>query len=242
MKAIIIVLALLIAGCNKATKTACPDKEAVKSAMKEFLPPDVKVEQISPSSEVKGICEVIFKAGVQSIIVYVDPQIQYIIVGNILSVKDKKNITSERQKQFTSVSKDILKELEAHVNVTLGEGSKYIYYISDPDCPFCKRSNPVIEEWAKKSGVQVRLILYPLPTHPQAFDKSVALICDKKGFKEYAEGYTSKNLCEDGKKKIQANLRLMEKLGVGGTPTFIGMNGKIITGLPPEEELNKLIN
>lgn len=242
MKAIIIALALLIAGCNKVANTSCPDKETVRNAMKELLPPDVKIEQISPSSELKGICEVIFKAGLQSIIIYVDPQMQYMIVGNIISVKDKKNITSDRQKQFASVSKETLKELEAHVNVTLGEGSKYIYYISDPDCPFCKRSNPIIEEWAKKSGVQVRLILYPLPIHPQAFDKSVALICDKKGFKEYAEGYTSKNLCEEGKKKIQANLKLMEKLGVGGTPTFIGMNGKVLTGLPPEEELNKLIN
>ncbi|MEN3034034.1 MAG: DsbC family protein [Aquificaceae bacterium] len=242
MKILALFFMLMIASCGQMAKTTCPDKEAVKKAMKDFLPPDVKVEQISPSSEIKGICEVVFKAGIQSIIVYVDPQMQYVFAGNIISVKDRKNLTSERQKQFMSVSKDVLKELESHVNVTLGEGSKYIYFISDPDCPFCKRSNPVIEEWAKKSGVQVRLILYPLPIHPQAFDKSVALICDKKGFKEYTEGYTSKNLCEDGKKKVEANLRLMEKLGVGGTPTFIGMNGRVITGLPPEEELNKLIN
>lgn len=29
---------------------------------------------------------------------------------------------------------------------------------------------------------------------------------------------------------------------IGGTPTFIGMNGKIYSGVPTEDDLNKLVN
>jgi len=59
--------------------------------------------------------------------------------------------------------------------------------------------------------VQVKVILFPLPIHPEAFGKSVALVCDKKGFKEYTEGYNSQNQCEEGKKAIQANLEFFEQ-------------------------------
>lgn len=80
--------------------------------------------------------------------------------------------------------------------------------------------------------MEVRVILFPLPIHPQAFRKSVALVCDKKGWEEYKSGYNSNNQCEDGKKKIESNLQLAEKYGISGTPTFIGMNGKIMRACP----------
>jgi thiol:disulfide interchange protein DsbC len=98
-----------------------------------------------------------------------------------------------------------------------------------------------VEKWANEKGVEVRVILFPLPIHPQAFGKSVALVCDKKGWEEYKSGYNSKNQCEDGKKKIESNLQLAEKYGISGTPTFIGMNGKIHAGVPTEQDLDRLI-
>jgi thiol:disulfide interchange protein DsbC len=54
-------------------------------------------------------------------------------------------------------------------------------------------------------------------------------------------GITPNNQCEDGKKKIESNLQLAEKYGIDGTPTFIGMNGKIHAGLPTEQDLDGLV-
>ncbi len=140
-------------------------------------------------------------------------------------------------------SQDLLKELEKHTDFAFGKvgSQKYIYLFTDMDCPFCKRSEPIVEKWANEKGVEVRVILFPLPIHPQAFVKSVALVCDKKGWEEYKSGYNSNNQCEEGKKKIESNLQLAEKYGISGTPTFIGMNGKIHTGLPTEQDLDKLV-
>jgi len=222
--------------------TTCPTKEQVKTSVKEFIPKDFSVESVSQMQNISGLCEVVIKVGSQPLVFYMDGKGEYLLAGNLISVKDKKNITRDRQQEFMKVSADQLKEIEKHVNVKHGEGSKYIYFITDPDCPFCKRSNPIVEEWAKKNNVQIRLIFFPLPIHPEAFGKAVSVICDKKGFKEYSEGYVSQNQCEEGKKAVEANLELMDKLGIGGTPTFIGMNGKMHSGLPTEEDLNKLIN
>lgn len=230
-----------LGACGQVS-TNCPNKDQIKTSIKEFIPQDFSVESISPLKDIKGLCEVVIKVGAQPLIFYVDGAGKYLVAGNLISLQDKKNITRDRQQEFMKVSADQLKELEKHVNIRLGEGSKFVYFITDPDCPFCKRSNPIVEEWAKKTGVQVRVIFFPLPIHPEAFNKSVAVICDKKGFKEYAEGYTSKNQCEEGKKAVEANLQLMNKLGIGGTPTFIGMNGRMHSGVPTEEDLNKLVN
>ncbi|MFN3871046.1 MAG: DsbC family protein [Aquificaceae bacterium] len=230
-----------LSACSQSS-AKCPTKDTVKASVKDLIPQDFTVESVSQLQDIKGLCEVVVKVGTQPLVFYMDPEAKYLMAGNLISLKDKRNITRDRQQEFMKVSQDVLKELEKHVNIRLGEGTKYIYFITDPDCPFCKRSNPIIEEWAKKNNVEVRVILFPLPIHPEAFGKSVALICDKKGFKEYAEGYTSKNQCEDGKKAIDANLELMNKLGIAGTPTFVGMNGKIHSGVPTEEDLNRLVN
>ncbi|MEJ5338726.1 MAG: DsbC family protein [Aquificaceae bacterium] len=237
----VLVAAFALGACGQGS-AKCPTKEQVKSSVKELIPQDFTVESVSQLQNIRDLCEVVVKVGAQPLVFYMDGKGEYLLAGNLISLKDKKNITRDRQQEFMKVSAEQLKELEKHVNVRLGEGSKYVYFITDPDCPFCKRSNPVVEEWAKKNNVQVRLIFFPLPIHPEAFGKAVAVICDKKGFKEYAEGYTSQNQCEEGKKAVQSNLELMNKLGIGGTPTFIGMNGKMHSGLPTEEDLNKLVN
>ncbi|MCS6998369.1 MAG: DsbC family protein [Aquificaceae bacterium] len=237
-----LVFTAFTTGACGQLSTKCPAKDQVKTSVKEFIPQDFTVESVSQLKDIKGLCEVVVKVGAQPLVFYMDGEGRYLLAGNLISLKDKKNLTRDRQQEFMKVSAEQLKELEKHVNIKLGEGSKYLYFITDPDCPFCKRSNPLVEDWAKKKGVQVRVIFYPLPIHPEAFGKSVAVICDKKGFKEYAEGYTSKNQCEEGKKAVEANLQLMNKLGISGTPTFVGMNGKMHSGVPTEEDLDKLVN
>ncbi|MFN4318989.1 MAG: DsbC family protein [Aquificaceae bacterium] len=237
----VLSVALLGAGACGQGSAKCPTKDQVKTQVKELIPQDFTVESVTQLQDIKGLCEVVVKVGTQPLVFYMDGQGQYILAGNLISLKDKKNITRERQQEFMKVSQDQLKELEKHVNIRFGEGNKYIYFITDPDCPFCKRSNPIVEDWAKRNNVEIKLILFPLPIHPEAFGKSVALVCDKKGFKEYAEGYNSQNQCEEGKKAIQDNLEFLSKLGISGTPTFIGMNGNMHSGVPTEEDLNKLV-
>jgi thiol:disulfide interchange protein DsbC len=232
----------LLAGCQVSSE--CPSKETLKTNLKDFIPGPFEVESVQPLKEMPSVCEVVLKVGAQPIIFYTNKDGKYVLAGNLIDIADKQNLTTARQHEFMKVSQDVLKELQKHTNFVFGKvgSQKYIYFFTDPDCPFCKRSEPIVEKWAIERGVEVRVILYPLPIHPQAFGKSVALICDKKGWEEYKSGYTSNNLCEEGKQKIENNLKLTDKYGIYGTPTFIGMNGKIHVGVPIEQDLDKLIN
>jgi len=221
----------------------CPTEEKIKTGVKELIPQEFKVESVQALKDIPGLCEVVIKVGAQPLVFYTDKEMKYVMAGNLISLADKKNITRERQQEFMKVSQDLLKELEKHKDFAFGKvgSQKYIYLWTDPDCPFCKRSEPIVEKWANEKGVEVRVILFPLPIHPQALGKSVALVCDKKGWEEYKSGYNSNNQCEDGKKKIENNLSLAERYGISGTPTFIGMNGKIYVGLPTEQDLDRLL-
>jgi thiol:disulfide interchange protein DsbC len=236
-----LLASFLFVSCQQSR--ACPTEDKVKTSMKELIPQEFKVESIQALKEIPGLCEVVIKVGAQPLVFYTDREMKYVLAGNLLSLADKKSLTRARQLEFMKVSQEEVKELEKHKDFVFGKvgSQKHIYLFTDPDCPFCKKAEPVVEKWANENGVEVRVILFPLPIHPEAFGKSVALICDKKGWEEYKSGYNSKNQCEAGKKKIEDNLKLAGKYGIGGTPAFIGMNGRVHAGVPTEQDLDRLI-
>lgn len=237
-----IAMVILLTGLSQVYgQTTCPTKNEIKRYLKDLVSQEFNVESISHFKDIQEICEVVIKIGIQPVVFYIDDKKQNIIVGNIIRLDNKENLTKKKQQEFMRFSIDQLSNFEKHVNVIYGEGEKYIYFITDPDCPFSKKSNQIIDEWSKKNNIQIKLIFLPLPNHSEAIKKSISVICDKKGFKEYIQGYQSPNQCGDGKKAVESNLSLMRKLGVNSTPTFIGMNGKIHIGVPTEEDLNRLI-
>ncbi len=248
-----LVLPLFLSASCQGFGGSCPSEDEVREAVTGLISGNYTVEDISPLKQIRGLCQVVVKVRNQPIVFYIDPEAKYILAGNLLEIETRKNLTREVAREYMKVDENILAELEKRVNFTYGEGTKYIYYITDPDCPFCKRTEPILEEFAKKHNVKIKVILFPLPIHPEAFAKSVGLICDKKGFKElmskeeleklYKKYKDEKKQCEAGKKAVRDNLQfLTHQMGVTGTPTLVGMNGKIISGVPREEDLLELIN
>ncbi len=245
MKKALLVLAIggaLLYSCKVAQTKVCPQKETVKESLSKMINGDFKVEDVQPMEGMEGLCEVVVKVGLRPIVLYTDAKAKNFIVGNVFNVDTKENLTQKTASKFIKVSEDVLDKLEKHVNMTYGEGDRFVYYITDPDCPFCKRFSPMLKSWADKNNVKVKVVLYPLPIHPEAKPKAVAMVCDKKGFDSLHEEVSTKNQCKEGKEAIEKNLQFLQEIGVSGTPTVIGMNGRYIVGLPgSEEELNALV-
>lgn len=223
-----------------------------------------KVKLISePSNRFKGFCKVILVNGLASQGVWMTPDGKYVI-PQIIDRELKKAIEVDVSK-YQKLSKDELKKLDEHVsfsyNPSGNKTDKYVYLITDPQCPFCHMTEPIIENWAKQNNVEIRVVLFPLELpngqslHPGSFKKSTELLCDIKNKKlsgtqawqELVNDYNSKapaKACSDAEQTIKSNIQfLTQDLKVGGTPTLIGMNGKAIIGSPSsEKELNKLIS
>lgn len=118
--------------------------------------------------------------------------------------------------------------------------TKYIYEFTDPMCPYCEKAKKPLKDWAENNKVEVRVILFPLPMHKGSKEMAIAGICAGMNYDDYMAGKYTGSQCEEGKNKIDAALSLASKIGVNGTPTFVGANGRKVTGFMPDQ-LMKLV-
>ena len=72
------------------------------TALLKYLNPDLKVLDIQPSP-VKAMWEVTINAGGQKVLGYIDFSKHYLITGEILDLKAKKNLTRERMAEINKV-------------------------------------------------------------------------------------------------------------------------------------------
>lgn len=197
----------------------------------------VKIEK----SPIAGLCEVVVKISeTDKALFYTDPRGQYIVSGNIIELSTRKNLTSEKLALLNKrvLDRATLAELDRVVAFNWGNAGPSIYFITDPDCPFCKQAEAILEELVNSGKLTVKVILFPLEAiHPEARAKSVSIICDKKGYEGLRVGYKSKNLCEQGNKKVDETIKLMQKIGVKGTPTFVFPDGEMKSGVMQAEAI-----
>ena len=87
--------------------------------------------------------------------------------------------------------------------------------------------------------MQVKVLMYPLDIHKGAREMCIAVLCDKKGFDDLENGYTSENQCAAGAKKVDATIALLSGKGISGTPTYIFPDGRFQPGLLDADALRR---
>ena len=84
--------------------------------------------------------------------------------------------------------------------------------------------------------------LYPLRSHPEAYEKSKAIVCEKS-LALLEDAYENKPLpkakCETT--VIDENIALAGKLGINSLPTLILPDGRVIRGYKDAEALKGLV-
>ncbi|MGC9108883.1 MAG: DsbC family protein [Caldimicrobium sp.] len=235
---------LLLNACKGAVgdSSKCPKLEDLQKTINN-IQQGIHLEKVSPTP-IHGLCEVVVKVSDSDRgIFYTDSQGKYVITGNIIELSSMKNLTGERLASLNKkvLPKETLAELEKYVAFTVGTSPNYVYLITDPDCPYCKKAEAILEELIKSGKLTVKVILFPLePLHPQAKAKAISIFCDKKGFEGLKAGYLSNNQCAEGKSLVEESINFMQKIGVRGTPTFVFPDGEMKSGvLSPEYIFSK---
>jgi len=94
----------------------------------------------------------------------------------------------------------------------------------------------------KRKDIAFYVILYPLPMHKEAYEKSKAIVCEKS-LAMLEDAFEKKPLpkprCETT--LIDENIALAKKLGINGTPAIVLPNGQIISGYLEADALIKQI-
>jgi thiol:disulfide interchange protein DsbC len=198
-------------------------RQAVQS-----LAPGSKVSSISRTG-LAGVMEVVLDGPQGPMVVYADDKGEYLMAGDLLDVKGRRNLTKERMDKLTEVKWDSL-PLENAIKVVRGEGKRKLAVFSDPDCPYCRKAE---QEFAKLDNVTIYTFPYPLPMHGDAARKSKLVWCSKDRSKAWLDLMLKGKLPEgkgDCDTPVDENLALGGKLRIDGTPAMIFPNGKRVPG------------
>ncbi len=92
---------------------------------------------------------------------------------------------------------------------------------------------------AEAGELQVRVLMFPLANHKGAKEQCISVICDKKGFDDLHDGYSSDNQCAEGTAKVEETVKFLSGKGIGSTPTYIFPDGLSQSGLFKEDPLRQ---
>jgi thiol:disulfide interchange protein DsbC len=229
----VLVLSIL---SSSAALAQCPSPDKVLEGFRKTYGRDVKVLKVEASA-MPSLCEVQMSLGGRNEIMYSDPEGKFFVMGPLFDAQKGVNLTQQALALLNRLSDQDMKRLESLVAFSSGSSEKVIYYVTDPQCPYCTKGLETLKKLIEEGKVMVKFVLYPLPMHKEAEAQCVAIICDKKGLEGLESKYQSENQCAEGIEKVRNTVAFLKEKSVSGTPTYIFPDGIYHVGLMPPEAL-----
>ena len=215
-----LAVTLLVLGSAQAQEAT------IRKNLSERLPNIPKIDEIS-KTPMNGLYEL--RMG--SDIMYTDAEGNFLIQGNLIDVKQKRNLTEERVDKLSAVPFDQLPLKNAFTQVR-GNGKRKLVVFADPNCGFCKRFEKDLQ---KLDNVTIQHVLYPI-LGEDSKTKSKNIWCAKDKAKAWNDwmlsGVTPQAAnCDTG--PIEANVEFGKKNRITGTPTLFFADGTRVVGAVP---------
>ncbi len=211
--------------------------KAITSQLKSTLPL-VKIDKIS-DTPITNVYEVTSMHK----IFYVDGSGKYALIGNLVDLTTKTNLTQLAVESISIVSWQGL-PLKIAIQKVIGNGKRKIAIFTDPECPFCKRLEQ--ETVPNLKNVTIYYFLFPLSIHENAMSDSQKILCSETPEITYTnwmknnKSLPSNTKC-DNAKVLDTMISTGNKIGIEHTPTIILTDGKVVPGLIPADYLNQLM-
>ncbi|PLX84631.1 MAG: protein-disulfide isomerase [Desulfuromonas sp.] len=192
--------------------------------------------------EMPGVWAVEVEKGGRKFPLYVDFSKSYLVAGNIVRLKDGKNINNDQSARPTRV--DIGKiPLDDALLLGREDAKTKAVVITDPECPYCKRLHEELREVVRRDPDIAFLIkLYPLKMHPNAYTISKSILCnDSLAMLEdnFAGKTVPPPLCETD--AVDQTIALVKELGIRSTPTLVLPDGRVFSGFRKANDLLELL-
>lgn len=208
------------------------DEASVKKAVEDWLGGVARVDGVRKAGFLN-----LYEVRVGGDIVYTDPKVTYILMGNVIDVKARRDLTEERKNKLAQVKFSDL-PLDLAVKQVRGNGKRVIATFEDPNCGWCKRLS---SELQNVDNLTVYTFLVPLLGGADSDQKNRAIWCAPDRAKAWRDLMLSGVVPPEGKcdtplAKVAA---LAKKLNVRGTPTIIFADGSRAPGFVPAQRLEQ---
>lgn len=210
---------------NAAAQVPKEQEQLLRKNLAERIPSIGRIDEIS-RTPMPGI----FEVRVGTDLFYTDADGGYILHGNLIDTKARKNLTEERMDKLLAVDFDSLPTKDAFVLVR-GNGKRKLAVFEDPNCPYCKKFE---RDLSKVDNVTVYMYLYPI-LGPDSTEKSRNIWCSKDRAKSWQDWMLKSEVpakAEPGcdLTALSRNLEFGKKHKITGTPTLIFTDGSRVPG------------
>lgn len=170
-------------------------------------------------------------------IFYTDATGNFLIQGNLIDTKQRRNLTEERVDKLTAISFDSL-PLKDAFTIVRGNGKRKLAVFEDPNCGYCKRFE---QDLQKVDNVTIHMFLYPILS-ADSTDKSKNIWCAKDKAKAWQDWMVRDQLpavasCDSA--AVTRNVELGRKYKITGTPTLVFVDGSRVPGAIGSAEVEK---
>lgn len=208
-----------------------PAAERLKAELKKKVPEaSVDVVRKVPYG---GLYEVV----VGSEIFYTDEKASYLLLGSIVDLKTRENVTELRMRQLNKVDFASL-PLENAIKIVRGNGSRRVAMFADPNCGYCKRFE---RDLIGVNDITVYVFLYPILA-PDSVAKTKAVWCAPDRAKAWLDymvrdmALPAETACAN---PIDKNLEFGKGKRITGTPTMFFEDGERVPGAMSMVDLEK---
>ncbi len=216
-----------------ATKSASADEESVRKLFGERF-------DGAEIDEVRRTPFGMYELRLGSQLIYTDRDVSYVMQGNLIDAKNRRNLTRERMEELMAVRFDEL-PLDLAIKQVRGSGARKVAIFEDPNCGYCKQLRKSMEG---VENVTIYTFVYPILGDDSVI-KSKNVICASDQGKVWDDWMLRNKSpartagCDTG--VIDRTVELGQRLQVTGTPTIIFSDNTRISGaMPPAQFKAKL--
>lgn len=223
---------LLAAATLGLALTATAQEATIRKTLGERIPQLEKIDEVR-TTPMAGLYEV--RVGTD--VFYTDAKGQFLIQGELIDTKARRNLTEDRINKLTAVDFSALPLQDAFTTVR-GTGKRKLVVFADPNCGYCKRFERDLQN---VDNITVYTFLYPILS-PDSAEKSRNIWCAKDRVNAWNDWMLRDKTpaaasCDTA--ALQRNLAFGKKYKITGTPTLVFANGVRVAGAASAQDIEK---
>ena len=227
-----LIPSLLAAAALGLALSASAQESTIRKTLAERIPQLEKIDEVR-STPMSGLYEV--RVGTD--VFYTDAKGNFLIQGELIDTKARRNLTEDRIAKLSAVDFSALPFKDAFITVR-GNGKRKLVVFADPNCGYCKRFERDLQ---KVDNVTIHTFLYPILS-PDSAEKSRNLWCAKDRSASWDDWMLRDKTpaaasCDTA--ALQRNLAFGKKHKITGTPTLIFTDGSRVPGAIDAAALEK---
>lgn len=207
---------------------------------------EAKIRALVPNAKTIAVSETpitgVLQVQINSDIVYVTDDGQYLLQGQIMDIDTKANLTDQA---MSGIRLSLLTDLKKEEQISFApEEPKYeLIVFTDIDCGYCRKLHNQMDGY-NEQGIAINYMAFPRAgIGSDSYDKFVSVWCsaDQQGAMTLAKNGTDP-LPQKCPNPIADQYELGREVGVTGTPALLTSDGTLIPGYMPPEQLRQRLD